>query len=116
MPSVNSEKKRVRPTQDPNEAKKSPTKPKPEPEPAIPEGRCNLHPSAQHKAKDCPGLENNGSTSEGYAPPDVVPLGLKPREEDPPEDDQPGDQGNLLRVLSTDRVQLDLFSRSVRRT
>ena len=92
MPSVNSEKKRVRPTQDPNEAKKSPTKPKPEPEPAIPEGRCNLHPSAQHKAKDCPG---NGS--EGDAHPGIVPLGRVPRE-DPPKDDQLGDQSSLLRV------------------
>ena len=115
MPSVNSEKKRVRPTQDPNEAKKSPKKPKPEPEIAIPEGHCNLHPSAQHKAKDCPGLQNNGSSSEGDARPDLVPLGRKSRE-DPPKDDQPGDQGNLLRVLSTDWVQLDLLSRSVRRT
>ena len=109
------EKKRVRPTQDPNEAKKSPKKPKPKPEPAIPEGRCNLHPSAQHKAKDCLALKNNGSTSEGDAQPDVVPLGRKARE-DPPKDDQPGDQGNLLRVLSPDWVQLDLLSRSVRRT
>ena len=91
------EKKRVRPTQDPNEAKKSPKKPKPEPEIAIPEGHCNLHPSAQHKAKDCPGLQNNGSASEGDARPDVVPLGRKSREA-PPKDDQPGDQGNLLSV------------------
>ena len=109
------EKKRVRPTQDPNEAKKSPKKPKPEPEPAIPKGHCKLHPSAQHKDKDCLALKNNGSTSEGDAQPDVVPLGRKARE-DPPKDDQPGDQGNLLRVLSTDWVQLDLLSRSVRQT
>ena len=109
------EKKRVRPTQDPNEAKKSPKKSKPETEPAIPEDHCKLHPSAQHKDKDCLALKNNGSTSEGDAQPDVVPLGRKARE-DPPKDDQPGDQGNLLRVLSTDWVQLDLLSRSVRRT
>ena len=113
--------RRDRPTQDPNEGKKSPPKPKPEPEPAIPEGRCNLHPTSQHKAKDCPALKNTarfsgylGPASQGDAQPGVAPL--EPRE-DPPEDDQPGDQGNLFkRVLSTGRVQLDPLSRSVRRT
>ena len=73
------------------------------------------------KAKDCPGLTNTarfsgylGPASQGDAQPGVAPL--EPRE-DPPEDDQPGDQGNLLRVvLSTGRVQLDLLSRSGRRT
>ena len=85
MPSVNSEKKRVRPTQDPNEAKKSLKKP--EPEPAIPEGQCKLHPT-QHKAKDCPALLNTarfsgylGPASEGDAQPGVVPLGRLPRED-----------------------------------
>ena len=101
--------RRDRPTQDPNEGKKSPPKPKPEPEPAIPVGQCKLHPT-QHKAKDCPALLN--TASEGDAQNVVVPLGLLPRE-DPAEDDQPGDQGNLLRVLSTGRMQLDLLSRSV---
>ena len=110
------QRRRDRPTQDPNEAKKSPPKPKPEPEPAIPEGQCKLHPT-QHKAKDCPALTNTarfsgylGPASKGDAQPGVAPL--VPRE-DPPVDDQPGDQGNLLRVLSTGRVQLDLLSRSV---
>ena len=121
MPFLCGQDRRDRPTQDPNEGKKSPPKPKPEPEPAIPEGRCSLHPTGRHKAKDCPALTNTarfsgylGPASQGDAQPGVAPL--EPRE-DPPEDDQPGDQGNLFkRVLSTGRVQLDLLSRSVRRT
>ena len=51
MPFLCGQDRRDRPTQDPNEEKKSPPKPKPEPEPAIPEGRCNLHPTGRHKAK-----------------------------------------------------------------
>ena len=96
MPFLCGQDRRDRPTQDPNEGKKSPPKPKPEPEPAIPEGRCNLHPTGRHKAKDCPGLTNTarfsgylGPASQGDAQPGVAPL--EPRE-DPPEDDQPGDQ------------------------
>ena len=85
MPVQYERDRRDRPTQDPKEGRTSP--PKPEPEPAIPEGQCKLHPT-QHKAKDCPALLNTarfsgylGPASEGDAQPGVVPLGRLPRED-----------------------------------